>query len=166
MRWAGGWTAVQQLVRLLDCETKARRAVVGTARSKPASKQAASTGRTDAGGLGLYSSRGTAAPKSLPGHWRRLSIALHCPHIYRHHTVTLYNAPRLVDELHSPPLPSARGPDRAASGRALLALRDTATVSSHRKQPAIAAFPTRCRAARCLWHYVLAAPRLFSLTSG
>lgn len=26
---------------------------------------------------------GTAAPKSLPGHWRRLSIALHCPHIYR-----------------------------------------------------------------------------------
>jgi hypothetical protein len=26
---------------------------------------------------------GTAALKSLLGHWRRLSIALHCPHIYR-----------------------------------------------------------------------------------
>jgi hypothetical protein len=54
MRWAGGWATVQQaskqqLVSLLDCETKARRAVVGTARSK----QAVSTGRQDAGGLGL-----------------------------------------------------------------------------------------------------------------
>ena len=54
MRWAGGWATVQQAAAAcqaarLDCETKARRAVVGTA----SSRQAASTGRTDAGGLGL-----------------------------------------------------------------------------------------------------------------
>ena len=45
MRRAGGWATVQQAAACqaarLDCETKARRAVVGTARSKQASKQRA-----------------------------------------------------------------------------------------------------------------------------
>lgn len=129
-------TTVQQLVRLLDCETKARRAVVGT---KRASKQRAQA--EDAGALlGLFA---TAARESHPGHWRRLSIALPSAHIHRHHTVTLYTARRVADELPSPPLPSARRLDRAASGRALAALlapSDNCQLAT--QQPAIGAFPT------------------------
>lgn len=103
MRWVGGALlySKQQLVRLLDCETKARRAVVGTA----SSRQAASTGRTDAGGLGL-DERLHASPFRATGVGYLSSYTK--AHIYRHHTVTLNNARRVVDDLRSPPRSSAR----------------------------------------------------------
>lgn len=94
MRWVGGCTRLvlyskQQLVRLLDCETKARRAVVGTARSQRSSTStstSASERKHRPNRCGRTGFGWTAARESLPGHWRRLSIVLHCPHIYRHHT--------------------------------------------------------------------------------
>ena len=115
----------KQLVRLLECETKARRAVVGTAASKQQAQQASSERehrpkmqmRADCFGFGFGR---TAARESFPGHWRRLSIALQSAHIQHRHTVTLSTARRLVEELPLHHLPSARRLDRAASGRALL----------------------------------------------
>lgn len=167
MRWAGGALqySKQQLVRLLDCETKARRAVVGTASSKQPASTGRRCGRIDYW-VHLVAGRGTAASDSLPGHWRRLSIALHSAHIYHHHTVTLYAARRVVDDLHSPPLSSARRLDRAVSGRALLSTQRhgncqlASKAASHRRLSHVAEIHAASGG------YVLAASRLFSLTSG